>query len=45
MAYSRAKQVAQEIVSFTQTHGAAESIDFALEEIERYFVEKKRVKK
>lgn len=38
MEQSRAKQVAQEIVWFTQNKGTMESVKFAIEEIEKYFV-------
>ena len=37
---SRSEQVAKEIVSFTQRSGTAKSIEFAIEEIERHYIEK-----
>jgi hypothetical protein len=40
----RAEQVAKEIVAFTQNNPTQASIDFALMEINRYFVEKKELK-
>lgn len=32
------KQIAMEIVAFTQTHGTIESIDFALDELRTHFI-------
>lgn len=37
---TRAQQVAKEIISYSQNNATEKSIKFALEEIEKYFIEK-----